>query len=234
MISTTVFIMRYCARLFSLLLRGVLFAWLFAAAAQAEGISVSKVEVRLGEDGYQLAASYDVTLNATMQQALSRGIPLYFVGEFSLTHPRWNWVDEMQQAVSRGVAGYFSDDEPSLSHWSWLDKEVYAGEQTIKLSYNVLTRQYRISRGALFQNFASFEDALNILSRQSSAVIPLDLLENEGDYIAAARLRLDVAQLPNLLQVSALTDSNWTLDSDWYRWVIRPAEIDVHDGSKAE
>ena len=226
--------MRYCTRRFSLLLHSVLLACLFAATAQAEGISVSKVEVRLGEDGYQLSASYDVNLNAPVQQALSRGIPLYFVGEFSLTRPRWNWVDEMQQSVSRGMARYFWGDESSLTHWSWLDKEVYTGEQTIKFSYNVLTRQYRISRGALFQNFASFEDALNILSRQSSAIIPLDLLEKEGDYIAAARLRLDIAQLPNLLQVNALTGSDWTLDSGWYRWVIRPAEIAVHDESKAE
>ncbi|MBI5429504.1 MAG: DUF4390 domain-containing protein [Nitrosomonadales bacterium] len=217
--------MRYCTRLFSLLL----LAWLFAATAQAEGISVSKVDVRLGEDGYQLSASYDVNLNATVQQALSRGIPLYFVGEFSLTRPRWNWLDEMQRSVSRGMAHYFGGDETTLTHWSWLDKEVYTGEQTVKLSYNVLTRQYRISRGALFQNFASFEDALNILSRQSSAVIPRESLEQDGDYVVAVRLRLDVTQLPNLLQVNALTGSDWTLDSDWYRLVIHSAEIAVHD-----
>ncbi|MDH4235557.1 MAG: DUF4390 domain-containing protein, partial [Gallionella sp.] len=187
--------MRYCTKKFSLLLHSVLLVGLFAATAQAEGISVSKVEVRLSEKGYQLSASYDVNLNATVQQALSRGIPLYFVGEFSLTRPRWNWVDEMQQAVSRGIASYFGGGDTLLTHWSWLDKEVYASEQTAKFSYNVLTRQYRISRGALFQNFASFEDALNILSRQSSAVIPLELVEPDGDYIAAARMRLDIAQL---------------------------------------
>lgn len=197
----------------------------FCPLVSAEGISIVKSEVRLTEEGYQLAAGYDIQLNATVQQALSRGIPLYFVGEFTLTRPRWGWVDEMQQSVSRGVARYLWGDESSLSHWSWLDEDVYEGEQTIKFSYNVLTRQYRISRGALFQNFASFEDALNILSRQSSAAIPLDALENEGEYIAAARLRLDIAQLPNLLQVNALTDNNWTLDSGWHRWAVRPAGV---------
>ena len=127
-----------------LLLRSVLLVWLFAATAYAEGVSVNKAEARLGENGYQLSASYDINLTFAAQQALTRGIPLYFVGEFSLTRSRWYWLDE----------------------------EIFQGEQTVKLSYNVLTRQYRLSRGALFQNFASFEDALNILARQSSATIP--------------------------------------------------------------
>jgi len=190
----------------SILLHSVLFAWLLAATAYAEGISVNKAEARLSEDGYQLSASYDVSLTFAAQQALTRGIPLYFVGEFSLTRSRWYWLDET----------------------------ISQGEQTVKLSYNVLTRQYRISRGALFQNFASFEDALNILARQSSAAIPAGLLKKDGSYVAAVRLRLDTTQLPKLLQVNALTGKDWDLNSDWYRWVIRPAEITVRGEGKTE
>ena len=189
-----------------LLLRSVLLVWLFAATAYAEGVSVNKAEARLGENGYQLSASYDINLTFAAQQALTRGIPLYFVGEFSLTRSRWYWLDE----------------------------EIFQGEQTVKLSYNVLTRQYRLSRGALFQNFASFEDALNILARQSSATIPAELMKKDGDYTAAARLRLDIAQLPLPLQVNALTGKDWALNSDWYRWIIRPAEITVRGEGKAE
>ena len=189
-----------------LLLRSVLLVWLFAATAYAEGVSVNKAEARLGENGYQLSASYDINLTFAAQQALTRGIPLYFVGEFSLTRSRWYWLDE----------------------------EIFQGEQTVKLSYNVLTRQYRISRGALFQNFASFEDALNILARQSSATIPAELMKKDGNYTAAARLRLDIAQLPLPLQVNALTGKDWALNSDWYRWIIRPAEITVRGEGKAE
>lgn len=188
--------------------------------AIADGISVNKAEVRLTEDGYQISASYDISLTEVMQQALSRGIPLYFVGEFSLIRPRWYWMDQ----------------------------EVFQWEQTIKLSYNVLTRQYRISRGALFQNFTSLEDAMNILARQNSTVIPAKLLKKEegyiaewsgwikreGNYIAAVRLRLDNAQLPKLLQVNALSGSDWTLNSDWYRWEISPAEMAASKAVGAE
>lgn len=189
-----------------LLLRSALLALLIAAAAHAEGISVNKAEMRLSEGGYQLSASYEINLTFAAQHALSHGVPLYFVGEFLLTRSRWYWLDET----------------------------IFQGEQTVKLSYNVLTRQYRLSRGTLFQNFASFEDALNILERQSSATIPAELMKEDSNYVVAARLRLDVAHLPLPLQVNALTGKDWALDSDWYRWMIRPAEIILRGDSKAE
>jgi hypothetical protein len=202
MTSMTDSFMRCCRRLLSALL----LAWLFVAAAHAEGIAVGNAQLRPVEDGYQLAARYDINFNYAVQQALSRGIPLYFVSEFSLTRSRWYWLDE----------------------------EIFRGEQTVKFSYNVLTRQYRISRGALFQNFASFEDALDMLARQSSEIIPPEAMKKDGSYIAAVRLRLDTAQLPRLLQVNALTGKDWNLNSEWYRWVIRPAGTVANSEGKAE
>jgi hypothetical protein len=164
---------------------------------------------------------------------LSRGIPIYFVAEFSLTHARWSWLESAQHGLVSIIPHYFVDKSP-MKRWTWLDKDIFKGEQTFKLSYSVLTGRYRISRGALFQNFASLEDALNMLTRQSSTVISAALMKKDGNYMAAARLRLDIAQLPKPLQVNALTDSDWTLDSDWYRWVISPAEIAVHNEGKTE
>jgi hypothetical protein len=233
MINMTDFFMLCCKKMLSTLLRGVLLAWLFAASAQADGISVNKVEIRLGEGGFQLFASYDINPSSVVNQALSRGTPIYFVGEFSLTRSRLDWLDTVQQTVSRGVQHFFVD-KPTTTHWSWLDKEIYTGEQTIKISYSVLTGRYRISRGALFQNFSSLEDAINMLARQSSAAIPAELMKKEGNYMAAVRLRLDIAQLPKPLQVNALTDNDWTLDSGWYRWVIDPAGVEINNDSKTE
>jgi len=215
--------MRCCKKSLSALLCGLLLACVFSATALAEGITVNKMEFRIGEEGYQLSASYDVNLNFVIKQALSRGIPIYFVGEFSLTQPRWGWLDATQQALSRGMQSVFSSSP--MTRWSWLDKDIFEGEQTVKLSYSVLTGRYRIARGALYQNFASLDDALNMLSRQSSTAIPEDMIKKDEKYIAAARLRLDIEQLPKPLQVNALTDSDWTLDSGWYRWPVDAADI---------
>ncbi len=232
MISMTDFIMRCCKKTLSAMLCGLLLACVFSATAQAEGIAVNKTEFRIGEEGYQLSASYDVNLNFVIKQALSRGIPIYFVGEFSLTQPRWGWLDATQQALSHGMQSIFSSSP--MTRWSWLDKDIFEGEQTVKLSYSVLTGRYRISRGALYQNFASLEDALNMLSRQSSTAIPEDLIKQDDKYIAAARLRLDIELLPKPLQVNALTDSDWTLDSGWYRWPVNAAGIPAKNDRQAE
>ena len=59
-------------------------------------------------------------------------------------------------------------------------------------------------------------------------------MKEDNNYIVAARLRLDVAQLPLPLQVNAMTGKDWALDSDWYRWMVRPSEITLRGNSKAE
>jgi len=185
--------MRYCKKLLSV----AILACLFVATSHAEGISIRMAEMRAGEGSYRLIARYDIKLNYAVQQALTRGVPVYFVGEFSLVRSRWYWLDE----------------------------KIFQSKHTVKLSYNVLTRRYRISRGALFQNFASYEDALSLLARFNSRPISSGLIDKEGEYIATARLHLDIDKLPSLLQVNALTSQDWDLSSDRYRWVIRPAEI---------
>lgn len=197
--------MRYFKKAFSVLLRSALLVGLLLTSVYADDVFVNKSEMRSGEEGYQIYVDYDIKLTDVVQQALSRGIPIYFVSEFSLKRSRWYWLDE----------------------------EIFLGQQTVKLSYSVLTRQYRISRGALFQNFASLDDALDILSRQSSDFIPAEAMQKSGDYTVAVRLRLDTTQLPKLFQVNMLTGKDWTLDSGWYRWVIRPDENNASSDSKA-
>lgn len=185
------------------------------SAARAEGIEVLKTEAHYADGSYQLSADFKISLNFVVDQALSRGIPLYFVSEFTLTRPRWYWLDEV----------------------------VAQSEQATRLSYNMLTRQYRITRGSLFQNFASLDEALRIIGHQSSAPVPANflkgssnyitakLLKKDNSYVAAVRMTLDVTQLPKPLQVNALTGNDWNLDSSWYSWIVRPDTI-VHN--KAE
>lgn len=207
----TVSFMRYCKSNCNLL-RGLWAALaiilLCPAAATADGITVRKAEIRLTTEGYKLAANFDIRLTLILEQALTHGITLNFVSELTLTRSRWYWLDEVASKT----------------------------EQTTKLSYSALTRQYRIKRGTLFQNFASLDDALRALGNQSSNPIPVQLLNKSGGYIASllsdnsnytafARMRLDVSQLPKPLQVNALTSDEWRLDSEGYSWVLVPAEI---------
>jgi hypothetical protein len=183
--------------------------WLgFSVSAKAESIDVHKAEIRAVEDGYQLTVDYKISLSFYVEQALIRGITLNFVNEFKLTRSRWYWLDEV----------------------------VAQSEQNTKLSYSALTRQYRIARGTLFQNFDSLEEALVVLGHQASSTIPPENLHSSGGYIvsmlkkepvysAYVRMSLDISQLPKPLQVNALAGYDWSLDSAGYSWVITPAAI---------
>jgi hypothetical protein len=203
--------MRYCTKKYNLsrsLLTILVILFLLPVAASAEGISVRKAEIRMTEEGYQLTANFDIRLTLLVEQALTHGITLNFVSEFTLTRSRWYWLNEVANKT----------------------------EQTTKLSYSALTRQYRIKRGTLFQNFATLDDALRALGNQSSNPIPAELLNkssgyfaslltNNSNYMASARMRLDVSQLPKPLQVNALTSDEWKLDSEGYSWMLVPEEI---------
>ncbi len=180
---------------------------LCTATVLAEGIVISKAEARLTEEGYQLSADYDIQLSQTVETALKHGVTLYFVSELAINRSRWYW----------------------------LDTDVARDEQVAKLSYNALTQQYRITHGSLFQSFYDLKDALQVLGHQTSPIVPASMLDKMGggyfsrllkkgsDCCSAyARMRLDVTQLPKPLQVNALTNEDWNLESKPYRWAIQP------------
>ena len=189
--------------------RSILLVGLCACActALAEGISISKAEARLTEEGYQLSADYDIQLSPMVETALKHGVTLYFVSELAINRSRWYW----------------------------LDTDVAREEQTVKLSYNALTQQYRIAHGSLFQSFSDLKEALLVLGHQTASPVPAALLDKHGGgYFsrlmkkgseccsAYAHMRLDVNQLPKPLQVNALTNEDWNLESQPYRWQILP------------
>jgi hypothetical protein len=164
-------------------------------AAHADTIAVKLAEVRAEEEAYMLNAEFDVAINPTLEEALQRGVPLYFVYEFELVRPRRWWVDEKVASVS----------------WQY------------RVSFNALTRQYRVSSGLLAQTVDTLDEVDRMLARVTSrAVAARDQLANGVTYEAALRLRLDVNQLPKPFQVNALASRDWSLASDWYRWSYTP------------
>jgi hypothetical protein len=115
---------------------------------------------------------------------------LIFAVEFELIHPRWYWFDE----------------------------KIASARIDVRLSYNVLLRQYRLSTGSLQRNFSSFADTMNTLTRiRSWLVLERDRISPDASYIAAVRMRLDTTQLPRPFQLSAITDRELTLASAWKR-----------------
>jgi hypothetical protein len=167
-----------------------------AASAAPEGIHVKSAELALNAGDYYLEANFEVGLTHTLEDALNKGLPLHFVIEFELIRPRWY----------------------TLYLWN---KSVVEVEQSYRLSYNALTRQYRLSLGALHQNFDTLDEALALLGRvRSRFIADAGLLGENKVYDAAIRMRLDVSQLPKPFQINALASRDWNLSSDWYRWTV--------------
>lgn len=168
---------------------------LWVPAAHADTIPVKSAELRIEEGDVLLNAEFDLNFNPTLEEALQKGIPLYIVLEFELTRSRWYWLDE----------------------------KVAQTALTSRVSYNALTRQYRVASGLLGQTFNSLEEVERYLGRVTSRpVAPASAVGNGTRYDAAVRLRLDVNQLPKPFQVDALASREWTLSSDWYRWSFVP------------
>jgi hypothetical protein len=166
-----------------------------APPARADTIQVKMAELRADEDTYVLNAEFEVTFNSTLEEALLKGVPLYFTFEFELLRPRWYWLDEKTLSFSTQY----------------------------RVSYNALTRQYRLASGLLGQTFEGLDEVERFLSRVTARpVASRDQLAKGTRYEAAVRLRLDVNQLPKPFQVNALASREWSLQSEWYRWSFTP------------
>jgi hypothetical protein len=130
----------------------------------------------------------------------------------------------LEEAVQKGIAIYFNIEfELFRKRWYWLDRKVSSSTLTYRLSYSPLTRQYRLARGGLSQSFDSLEEALNLLkSVRNWKVIEKGALSQRDDYDAHVRMRLDVTQLPKPFQVNAITSREWNLSSDWREVAVSP------------
>jgi hypothetical protein len=169
------------------------------AVQAADGITVNSGTLELTDEGWQLNAEFNIAFSPRLEEAVNRGVPLYFVVEFELARPRWFWFDEKPIQFA----------------------------QTYKVSYTPLLRQYRISVGSASQNFTRFDDVARVLSRlRGLPVAGKSALGKGVEYQASVRLRLDTAQLPKPFQFDAISSRDWTLASDWYRWSVTPSSGD--------
>ena len=170
--------------------------WCSTVFAATEGIHVKFAEISQNDGDYYLEANFEVELTHTLEDVFNKGLPLHFIVEFELIRPRWY----------------------TLYLWN---KSVLEFEQHYRLSYNALTRQYRLSLGALHQNLDTLNDALALMGRlRPRFLADADMLDQGRVYEAAIRMRLDVSQLPKPFQINALASRDWNLASEWFRWTL--------------
>ena len=168
-----------------------------AGPARAESIAVQRASLQSDGSGWSLDARFEFELNSNLEDAVNKGIPVYFTTDFELSRPRWYWFDEQPVSVS----------------------------QSIRLSFQPLTREYRVSTGGLQLGFASLNEALSVIKHVTSwHVIDRNQVHPGETYTASVRMQLDIALMPKPFQIDAVNNRDWNLASDWKRITFTETE----------
>jgi hypothetical protein len=170
-------------------------ATMLAPVANAEGIKVKFFELERVESEWFLNAAFQIELSPGLEDAIQKGLVLHFQTEFELTRSRWYWFDE---------------------------RPVLALRQT-RLSYQPLTRQFRIASGGLTFTAQTIAEALQVVGSIGGwRVIDGSSVDPSKPYSAALRMSLDLSKLPKPFQVNALNNKTWNVSSDWTRFTFTP------------
>jgi hypothetical protein len=157
-----------------LLLAISLLALLAPLPARAQSVELKTLKVERQDGDLMLEFSTRLVLGPAIEDALRRGVPIYFTAQASVYRNRWYWRDERLARATR----------------SW------------RLAYQPLTASWRLSTGGLSQGYASLGEALAPLARISGwPLLEGDRLEPGERYYVDFSFRLDNSQLPQPMQI---------------------------------
>ena len=73
-----------------------------AVGARAQGVELTSLQVARGEGGaLVLEYSSRLTLSHALEDALQRGVPMYFTAHVTVLRNRWYWRDERVARIAR-------------------------------------------------------------------------------------------------------------------------------------
>jgi hypothetical protein len=163
--------------------------------AQPNAAEIAQLTVERGEEGVLLSATVNFELPPVIEDALAKGIPMFFVAEAVVFRDRWYWYDKQVDSVARHM----------------------------RLSYQPLTRRWRLvvsptpvgnSGLALGQTFDTREEAMAAVQRISHwKIADLSQLDPDSRYNVDFRFRLDVSQLPRPFQIGAVGQADWSISA---------------------
>lgn len=164
----------------------------------ATDVEVTAARIESTEEGYRLTTSFAFELSHGLREAIHKGIPMVFTTEVEMTRPRWYWLDET----------------------------TVRSTQTVRIAYNLWTRQYTGAiNGSLQQSFPTLEEAMALVLRPRRWLVAENgSLKQGATYNVAVRLKLDINQLPKSFVITSLNNSDWRLSSDWKRFTYKADE----------
>lgn len=165
-----------------------------AAPALAAPIQLSQLRTERNDDGVFITAAVNFELPAVVEDALLKGIPLFFLIEADVYRERWYWTD-------RRVAG---------------------ASRTVRLAFQPLTRRWRVNigtgtgasglRATFNQNYDTLDEALAAVQRVARwKVAEAGEMKAGVDHRLEFVFRLDLSQLPRPFQIGMVGQRDWTI-----------------------
>ena len=154
------------------------------AWASAPAIELQTLRLQRADGALSLDFAARIHLSRAVEEALQRGVPVYFTAQAQLLRNRWYWRDERVARVQR----------------------------TWRLAFQPLTSSWRVGFGGLNQTQATLEEALASLSRLSDwKIADLAQVDPDSRHYVEFSFRLDTSQLPGPMQFGLTTQADWTL-----------------------
>jgi hypothetical protein len=155
---------------------------------------IASLRVEQAADGLYLSAAMRFELTAAVEEALLKGIPMTFVAEAQVLRDRWYWYD----------------------------KPVAMATRNLRLTYQPLTRRWRLNVGFgagdmstgvnLSQNFDQLSDAMAAVRRISRwKIAEASEIDADARHNIEFRFRLDNSQLPRPMQIGISGNADWAL-----------------------
>jgi hypothetical protein len=170
---------------------------LLTGAVWAREPEIRQQELLRVADGVQLSVRLTLEPSAVLEDALLKGVPVYFVWQADVVRERWYWTNKRVSSVVR----------------------------TLRLAYQPLTRRWRVSLStdaaatplglqyALHQNFDSLADALASVGRTASwQVAEPGRLEEGVRHVLQWRFGLDLSLLPRPFQIGVSGQPGWDVE----------------------
>jgi hypothetical protein len=179
---------------------------LLAAAAGAPVVAAEVEQLRMerSDEGVYLSAAVRFELPPVVEDALLKGIPMFFVTEADIYRDRWYWYD----------------------------KRVTNATRTMRLAVQPLTRRWRLNilsgaigvpglRASLSQNYDSLPEALSAIQRLSRwRIADSAEIEAEARHNVEFRFRLDLSQLPRPFQIGVAGQKDWAITAETSRQLL--------------
>ena len=152
--------------------------------AAAERVELTALDIARDEDGLFLNYAVDFDLSRSVEDALMKAVPLFFVAEAQVFRDRWYWRDRRVADATR----------------VW------------RVVYQPLTSSYRITFGGFSQSYTTRAEAMAAISRNVRwKIAEPGQIEEGGHHYVEFSFRLDTTLLPRPMQIGVSGQPDWQL-----------------------